>query len=368
MHGITLSDERAIIAAANKAGIVFPGATRLLPRQRYTMDAKGPRGETSGWGDVIIEGDLVAMDAQPTLITTANAGIPNVFTTYYDPKLIEVLLTPNNGVKLYGERKFGDFVDDQIGFPMIENVGETTSYGDYNDGGGQVSANAQWEYRQPYLWQTFTEWGDREEERMGRAKIDWASRLNISTAVTHDKFYNASIFYGVAGLTNYGSLNDPSLSAALTPITKAATGTSWAKALAQEILADFQYAFATLQLQTGSNLEMSDELVVGMHSVSENYLANTNTFGMVSALELIKKTYPNLRIQQAPQFLSGTTYSMQMFAPNIQGQETITAAFNVKMRAGRVVYATSSVKQKKTGGTVGSVIFRPAAVVSMAGI
>ena len=368
MHGITLADERSIIAAANKAGITFPGANRLLPRVRYTADAKGPRGETSGWGDVILDGELAALDAQPTLITTPNAGIPNVFTTYYDPKLIEVLLTPNNGVKLYGERKFGSWVDDQVGFPMIENVGETTSYGDFNDGGGQVSANAQWEYRQTYLWQTFTEWGDREEERMALAKIDWASRLNISTAVTHDKFYNASIFYGVAGVTQYGSLNDPSLSAALTPVTKAAGGTGWAKALAQEILADIQYLFTTLQLQTGSNLEMDDELVLGMHSVSENYLANTNTFGMVSARELIKTTYPNIRIQQAPQFLSGTTYSVQMFAPNIQGQETITAAFNDKMRAHRVVYATSSVRQKKSGGTIGSIIFRPVGISIMAGI
>lgn len=371
MSYFSTSQEQSVIAAAKNAGIVFPGATRLLPRHRFTQDRKGPRGETEGWGDIIMDAlpsEVQAFDAQPGLITAPNAGVPNVFTTYYDPKLIEVLLTPNNAVKLYGERRLGDWVDDQVGFPMIESTGETTSYGDFNEGGGRAGANAQWEYRQPYLWQTFTEWGDREAERMGRGRIDWVARLNIASAVTHDKFYNSSAFYGIAGLSNYGSLNDPSLGAALTPSTKAAGGTGWAAALAQEILADFQHMFTQLQLQTGSNLEMDDELVVGMHSVSENYLANTNSYGLVSAIELIKKTYPNLRIQQAPQFLSGTTYSAQMFAPRIQGQETIEIGFNEKMRAHRMVYATSSAKQKKTSGTEGALIYRPVAMTIMSGI
>lgn len=365
------SQERSVIAAANNAGIVFPDATRLLPRHRYTADRRGPRGETEGWGDIIMDAlpsEVRAFDAQPGLITQPGAGVPNVFTTYYDPKLIEVLLTPNNAVKLYGERRLGDWTDDQVGFPMIESVGETTSYGDYNEGGGMVTANAQWEYRQPYLFQTFTNWGDREADRMGRGRIDWVARQNISAAIAHDKFYNSSAFYGIAGLANYGSLNDPSLSAALTPGLKVEGGTLWVKALAQEILADFQAMFAQLQVQTGSNLEMDDELVVGMHSVSENYLANTNSYGLVSAIDLVKKTYPNIRIQQAPQFLSGTTYSAQMFAPRIQGQETIEIGFNEKMRAHRMIYGTSSAKQKKSSGTVGALIYRPVALTIMAGI
>jgi hypothetical protein len=353
---------------ADRAGIVFPGAVDFLPRVRYTADKRGPNGETTGWGAVIMTPQLMAMDAEPTLITTPNAGIPSLFTTYIDPKLIDVILTPNNAVKIYGEVRKGDWLDDSIGFPMAESTGETTSYGDFNDGGGRVGANVQWEWRQPYLWQTFTEWGDRETERMARGKIDWVSRLNIATAVTHDKFYNNSAFYGIAGLQNYGALNDPSLSAAGTPTTKAAGGTSWAAALAQEILADVQKMFANLQLQTGSNLEMDTPMTLALHSVSEVYLANTNAYGLVSAMELIKKAFPNLKVQQAPQFLSGTTYSCQLIVDEIQGQRTIEIGFNEKMRAHRVIYATSSVRQKKTGGTVGALLYRPIGIYSLAGI
>ena len=358
-----------IAEVSRRAGVVFPGATKWLPRERYTADARGPKGETSGWGEIVMDGELAALDAQAGLTTAPNAGIPSIFTSYYDPKVVEVLLTPNNAVKIIGERRMGDWVDQSVGFPMVESTGETTSYGDFNDGGGRAGANAQWEYRQPYLWQTFTEWGDLEAERMGRARIDWVSRLNISSAINHDKFYNTSLFYGIANLQCYGLLNDPSLSALGTPTTKAATGTSWASALAQEILADVQKMFTQLQLQTGSNLEMDTPMVLALHSVSETYLANTNAYGLVSAYELIKKTFPNLRVQQAPQYLSGTsTYTCQLIVDEIQGQKTVEGAFNEKMRAHRVVFATSSVKQKKTGGTIGAIIYRPTGIYGLTGI
>lgn len=358
-----------IAEISRRAGIVFPGATKMLPRERYTSEARGPRGETSGWGEIIMDAEMMAFDAQPGLITAPNAGIPALFTSYVDPKLIEVLLTPNNAVKITGERRMGDWVDQSVQFPMVESTGETTSYGDFNNGGGRAGANVQWEPRQPYLWQTFTEWGDLEADRMGRARIDWVSRLNIANAITHDKFYNTSLFYGVAGLQCYGLLNDPSLAALGTPTTKAAGGTGWKAALAQEILSDFQQMFGQLQTQTGSNLEMDTPMVCGLHSVSENQLANTNAYGLVSARELILKTYPNIRFQQAPQYLSGTsTYTCQLIVDEIEGQKTAEGAFNEKMRAHRVVMDTSSVRQKKTGGTIGTIIYRPVAITGLTGI
>lgn len=350
---------------AARAGIIFPGVEKWLPRERYAADAKGPNGETSGWGEILIDQldpAVRAFDAEPTLITAPNAGVPNAFTTYFDPKLIEVILTPNNAVKIIGEVRKGDWTTDAIGFPMVESTGEVTSYGDFNDGGGRAGANVQWEYRQPYLWQSFTEWGDREVDRMGKGRVDWVARLRISTAINHDKFYNNSLFYGIAGLQNYGLLNDPSLSAAITP-----TAGSWATASPNAILADIQKAFGTLQVQTGSNLELDQPMTLALHSVSENYLANTNTFGL-TAMEMIKKVYPNLRVQQAPQYLSGTTYSFQLIVDAIQGQKVVEGAFNEKMRGHRMVMATSSVRQKTTGGTDGALMYMPIGIVTCVGI
>src|SRR5579859_7880632 len=46
-----------------------------------------------------------AYDAQPALVTQANAGIPSLFTTYVDPKIIEILVRPTKAAELYGETR-----------------------------------------------------------------------------------------------------------------------------------------------------------------------------------------------------------------------------------------------------------------------
>jgi hypothetical protein len=308
----------------------------------------------------------IAMDAQPALVTTSNAGIPAFLSTYIDPKLVQVLVTPNKAAEILGEQRKGDWLTETAMFPMVESTGETSSYGDFTEN-GRAGANVQFENRQSYLYQTFTEWGERELERMGLAKVDWASRLNIASAMVLDKFQNNSYFFGISGLQNYGLLNDPSLSAALTPSTKAAGGTGWKNALPTEILADVQAMFAELQLQTGSNLELDEEMTLALHSVSELYLMNTNTYGK-TAMEMIKVVFPKLRVVQAPQYLSGTTYSAQLIVKAVDGQETGYCAFNEKMRAHRIIPAASSFRQKKTQGTWGAILTFPAGIAQMAGI
>ena len=46
--------------------------------------------------------DGFACDAQPTLITTSNSGIPAFLSTYIDPKLIEVLVSPMKAAEIVG--------------------------------------------------------------------------------------------------------------------------------------------------------------------------------------------------------------------------------------------------------------------------
>src|SRR4029077_34869 len=54
----------------------------------------------------------MAYDAQPQLVTAANAAIPSLFTTYVDPALIKVLVSPTKAAILYGETKKGTWVSD----------------------------------------------------------------------------------------------------------------------------------------------------------------------------------------------------------------------------------------------------------------
>lgn len=311
-------------------------------------------------------GVRIGMDSQPGLITTSNAGIPSFLSTYIDPKLIEVLVTPMKAAEILGEERKGDWLTETAMFPMVESTGETSAYGDYSQN-GRAGANIQFENRQSYLYQTVTQWGEREMERMGLAKVDWAARINAASALTLNKFQNLSYFYGISGLQNYGLLNDPSLSAAITPTTKTAGGTGWQNAEPQEILADIQKLFAELQIQTGSNLEMDSQMTLALHSVSQVYLSNSSQYNK-PAIELIKVAFPNMRVIQAPQYLSGSTYSCQLIVKSVQGQDSGYCAFNEKMRAHRVIPLESAFRQKKTQGTWGAIITYPAGIAQMTGI
>jgi len=331
---------------AQKYGIVFPDAVGVARINEHDGS--------------------IAMDAQPGLVTVSNAGIPAFLTTYIDPKLIQVLVTPNKAAEIMGEQRKGDWLTETAMFPMVESTGETSSYGDFSEN-GRAGANVSFENRQSYLYQVFTEWGEKELERMGLAKVDWATRLNIASAITLDKFQNLTYFFGVSGLQNYGLLNDPSLPAALPPGTKAASGTGWKNALPTEIVADVQSMYAALVSQTGGSCNMDDKMTLAIHPVSEVYLKNTNSFGL-SALGILQTIFKNLRVVSATQYLSGTTYSAQLIMESVQGQDVGYCAFNEKMRAHRVVPAASSFKQKKTQGTWGCILTFPAGIAQMAGL
>ena len=167
-------------------GIVFPGAMDYLPDE-YRHDY------------------ALAMDAAGPLVTVSNSGIPSYMLNYVDPELVRVLTTPMQGAVILGESKKGDWTTLTATFPVVESTGEVSSYGDFNNN-GRAGANANFPQRQSYHYQTMTEWGERELEMAGQAKINWASELNVASALVLNKFQDNSYFFGIAGLQNYGCL------------------------------------------------------------------------------------------------------------------------------------------------------------------
>ncbi|NTA27405.1 major capsid family protein [Allorhizobium ampelinum] len=322
----------------------------------------------------------LAMDAHPALQTTANAGVPAFLTTMIDPQVFKVLFSPNKAAQIFNEVKKGSWVDETAMFPVVEHTGEVSSYGDFNEN-GRTGANTNWPQRQAYLFQTVVEYGDRELERAGLARISWTTELDTAAATVLNKFSNLAYFFGVAGLQNYGLLNDPSLSASLTPATKAAGGVKWINngaivATANEIYADIEAMFYQLVQQTGGLVEQEDELVLAMSPGSQVALTATNQYN-VNVSDLLKKNFPKLRVETAvqygqtsntnPQGIAGGNL-VQLIAPSVEGQDTGYCAFNEKMRAFPVVRAMSSYKKKLVSGVWGAVIRQPFAIASMLGV
>lgn len=315
----------------------------------------------------------LAMDAQPGLVTVGNSGIPAFLTTYIDPKMIEVLVSPIRSAEAVGsEVKKGDWITETAMFPVVESTGQTAAYGDYNSA-GSTGVNTNFPQRQSFHYQTISQWGEKELERAGAAKIDWASRVNIASVLTLNKFQNKSYLFGVAGLQNYGMTNDPALSAPLTPSTKAAGGVKWVgaggvpNATALEVLADIQAMYWNLQSRLKGNVDLGSRMTLIMSPTSEVALTFTNEFN-VNVADLLKKNYPGITVKTVPEYATASGELVQLVVDEIEGQRTWDCCFTEKMRAHPVQVKLSSFEQKKSQGTWGTVIYRPMAIEAMLGV
>ncbi|WP_035981913.1 hypothetical protein, partial [Bradyrhizobium sp. STM 3843] len=282
--------------------------------------------------------------------------------------------------KILGETKKGTWLDDTAMFPVVEHTGEVSSYGDYSEN-GHAGANTNWPQRQAYLFQTIKEYGERELERAGLARINWISELDVAATTVMNKFQNFSYFFGIRMLENYGFLNDPNLGPSLTPAPKANGGFQWIKngainATANEIFADIQALFFQLVKQNAGLVDKQSRVVLAMDPETEVALTATNTFN-VNVTDMLKKNFPNIRIETAVQYGAKSPANpqgivggnlVQLIAEEVEGQETGTCSFSEKMRSHPIIKGLSSFRQKITGGTWGAVIRMPVAFTSMLGV
>lgn len=308
----------------------------------------------------------LAMDAQPTLVTTSSTGIPAFLANYVDPELLQVLVSPMVAARVYGETKKGNWVTLTAQFPIVESTGDTAAYGDF-DNSGNSDANVNWVPRQSYHFQTITQWGERELDLMGEGRIDWAARKNIASALNINKQMNHIYLFGVAGLQNFGALNDPSLPAAIAP---AANGTGdsplWANKTADLIYGDLLSLYTKLVTQANGLVGQNDRMVLVMSNTLSPNLNKTNQYN-VNVTDQLKKNFPNMRCEFVPEADTASGELIQLFAEEVEGQRTVYTAFTEKMRAHPVKVELSSFKQKKSAGSWGTVWRQPIFCAQMLG-
>lgn len=319
------------------AGIVFMGGGKKL------MDDK-------------IAATL-AMDAQPGLTTVGNSGIPAWMLNYVDPQLIEIILQPTKAAEVFGEMKKGDWTTETATFMTVEPTGEVSSYGDYNNN-GVSGVNVNFPQRQSYHYQVFTRWGEREVARAGEAKIDYVARVNEASVNALNRFQNKTYLFGVKGLQNYGVLNDPSL-----PASTAAAKT-WANSTGEEVYESIRKLFQTLLKQTGGKIDMNTPLLLVCSPTASVDLTKTNQYN-VNVIDQLKKNFPNLRVETIPEYSAASGETVQLIVEELDGQRTLDCAFTEKMRAHNMVLEASSIKQKKSQGTWGAIIYRPFCIATM---
>lgn len=320
----------------------------------------------------------LAMDAEPSLVTVSNSGIPAFLSTYIDPKVIEICVAPNKATEIVGEEtKKGDWTLETSMFPISESTGQVSSYGDFS-ATGFANSNVNWVQRQSYTYQIITQWGERALEMMGLGRIDWAQRQRVGAVTTLNKFQNKTYFFGVEGLANYGLMNDPTLLPSIAPLS--VIGSSGDTLVTWEakgndsngavwVYNDIKAIYGQLVLQANGlvDLDMSSAMTLAMSPEAQVYLTLTNQYN-VNVQDMLKKNFPKLRIETAPEYALPSGQLVQLFADELQGQRTATTAFTEKLRAHPVKIELSSFKQKMSQGSWGTIIYRPFLMSSMVGI
>ncbi len=299
----------------------------------------------------------MAMDAQVQMTTVPNSGIPAIMSTWVDPKWIEILFGPLKAAAYLGESKLGDWEWDTAMFKLAEFDGEMSSYGDFSND-GMSDFNSEFPQRQNYRAQTIIKYGDLEVKRGALAQLNVVDQKKRSAINTANRFMNNMYLYGISGLRNYGVLNDPSLTA---PITPSAT---FATAAPDVIFNNIITLFRQLVLQTGGLVDSDSKLKLAVSNYQYPYFANTNSYGL-SALEKLKAQFPNLEFVEIPQLSTSSGELMQLMAPDLLGNETGTACYSERFRAHPLIQEYSAWGQKISCGGWGAIIKNPAAIAQM---
>ncbi len=312
----------------------------------------------------------LAMDADPQPSLAPNGGIPAIVSTFIDPTIVETLFTPNRAAAILGrEEKRGAWAQDSFMIQRIEETGDTVAYDDYSEQGG-VQVTPSWENRDVYRYQTMVTYGELEQERYGLAMLPYAAKKQRAAINVLDQDQNKFYFYGVAGLRNYGLLNDPALPAPITPLTVGGNVLWKDKQVVDkynDILALYEDLVARTNGIVGDGVDMSSNLVLAMSNKLSVNLKSANEIFATSLEDMLKKAFPNMRIETAPQYSTAAGELIQMFVESAQGQEVGFMAYSEKLRAHPLVTEVSFYKQKYSGTTYGAVITQPFLFAQMLG-
>ncbi|ELX9578581.1 hypothetical protein SLJ66_001950 [Escherichia coli] len=341
MPQLTQADFAAFKAESEKRGLILPASVT-----KFAMDA----------------------DVQPSL--PANGGIPAIVSTFIDPEIVRTIFAKQKATDILGEQKKGSWAQDTMMIQRVEPSGDVVAYDDYSEQGANQVTNS-WENRQVYRYQTMVTYGELEQERYGLAMLPYVAEKQRAAAWTLNQAQNKFYFYGVDGLLNYGMLNDPALP---TPITPATVGgaTIWKDKQVVDIYNDILALYADLIARTngavGDGVDMASPLVLAMSPNSSVWFKKSNEIFGNSVEKMVKDTFPNIRIEVAPQYDTDAGELVQMFVETAQGQRAGYCAYSEKLRAHPVITMTSSWKQKHSGTTYGAVITQPFLYAQMLGV
>ena len=250
--------------------------------------------------------EMFAMDDQQGLITTATITTPVQFLQAWLPGFVKTITAARKIDTLIGRTTAGSWEDEEVVQGVLEPIGVAVPYGDMT----QVpfsSWNVNFERRTVVRFEKGLQVSVLEEARAARIRMNTAAEKRNSSALALEVQRNAIGFYGYNSGNNrtYGFLNDPSLPSYVTVATGAASSTHWSTKTFIEITNDIRTAVGALQTQSQDMINPgSDPTTLVVSTNTYAYLSTVAVYGNLSVMGWIRETYPQMRVESAPQLNS----------------------------------------------------------------
>jgi len=180
-------------------------------------------------------------------------------------------------------------------------------------------------------------------------------------------------FYGYANGANntYGLLNEPSLAPYQSVATGASNETSWSQNTFNEITADIITAVAQLVNQMAGNFDpRKDAFTLTLSLASTEWLNTMNELGTKSVSQWLQETYPNIRVEAAPQLdgANGGSNVFYLHIDEVKDVKTFEQYVQDVLRLIGVEKKAKVVVEDYAAATAGVILQYPIAVVRYSGI
>jgi len=181
--------------------------------------------------------------------------------------------------------------------------------------------------------------------------------------------------YNSGANRTYGFLNDPNLPA-YSNVAAGVGGTGWNVKTFNEIVADLLEALRALRTGSKEIIDPSKTpICLAVATSRVDYLATVNSLGTISVREWLRQTYPNVRVESAPELdaANGGANVFYMYADEVadsgsDDQRTFVQVIPAKFQTLGVQQLVKGYEEGYTNATAGVMLKRPYAVVRRSAI
>lgn len=311
----------------------------------------------------------VKLQDAPAGFSPANVNMPGGILSQVSVNVVENILQYRAGDEaLGGRQKLLDFYQQEYYIPLVERLGSTVPYNDYDDA---ISAgiNLTFDKTGHYRFSSNIVVGELEEAQLSSANVNARDYITSASAEALMIEFNRVAFNGYVDNAGknlvYGLLNNPSLNAYET-VSKKFANMSW-----QELVAFFGKAVSKIRTQSGNNVQRGSKLrcVVSANAIDSliykwtemgvNVLVELN-----KAMEMLKLEFSLIPALELDKANANQDVIYFILENNLGGvSDTATLGYSEIARMGNVVVGSSYTMQKMSVGTTGAVVFKPAFVV-----